>query len=560
MKHLFILLTLTSLLLAACGGTPTPDIEATVQAAIAATQAAPDIEATVQAAIAATQAAQSTDMPSAEPTSTPMLPADTPMPEQPTNTPVSEPAGGTSTPAPLITTGVPALAACTYYVAPGGNDSAPGTEAQPWATFQHASDSAQPGDTVCFRGGTYPTEETHLARSGTADALITFTAYPGEAPILDGRNSAAELLILDPGTSYLRISGFTLQNFRIWGVELSGDNHHIQLDHLDIGGGEASIHFTYGETEGPPAEGPVEYIVVEDSTIHGSQYSAVDCTPGPCNHMSIRRVEIYNTGLEGEAFYGSDGLEFARGHDVLVEDCYVHDNGGDGIDLNSRDREGNVPGIIVRRNRVVRNHLNGIKLWAGGRMENNLVWGQGNSAVWVGTFASSVEVINNTIAYNMWDPAYSERNWVFVAGYPEFGSPPAVKLTLVNNIFAFNADPTDGGPTGIYLGAGVNLVREGHNLYWSRDDGEITAEFVSGRDDPDFTRAEIADGIWTASTGQGQGNITSEPLFVSDWPEVDLHLRAGSPAVNAGSAEGAPADDIEGHPRDATPDVGVYER
>ena len=41
MKHLFMLLTLTSLLLAACGGAPTPDVEATVQAAIMATGADP---------------------------------------------------------------------------------------------------------------------------------------------------------------------------------------------------------------------------------------------------------------------------------------------------------------------------------------------------------------------------------------------------------------------------------------------------------------------------------------------------------------------------------------
>jgi len=559
MKHLLILLTLASLLLAACGGTPTPNIEATVQAAIAATQAAPNIEATVQAAVAATQTAQLAEM-SIKPTDTPMPPPDTPMPEPPTNTPVPEPAAGTAAPRPSVTVAI-APVACTYYVAPSGNDSAPGAEAQPWATFQYAADTAQPGDTVCFRGGTYVTEETtHLTRSGTADAPITFIAYPGETPILDGGNSAAELLILDPGTSYLRISGFALSNFRIWGMELSGENRHIHLDHLDIGGGEASVRFTYGETEGPPEDGPVEYIVLEDSTIHGSQYSAVDCTPGPCNQMVFRRLEIYNTGLEGEAFYGSDGLELARGHDILVEDCYVHDNGGDGIDLNSRDREGNVPGIVVRRNRVIRNHLNGIKLWAGGRMENNVVWGQGDSAVWVGTFISTLEVVNNTIAYNMWDPAYSERNWVFVAGYPEFGSPPPVTLTLVNNIFAFNADPTDGGPTGIYLGAGVNLVREDHNLYWSREDGEITAEFVSGRDDPDFTRAEIANGTWAASTGQGQENVAADPLFVSSWPEVDLHLQAGSPAVNAGSVEGAPSDDIEGHPHDDHPDIGAYER
>jgi hypothetical protein len=481
------------------------------------------------------------------------------MPEQPTNTPVPEPAGGTPTLPPPITTGATALVACTYYVTPGGNDSAPGTEAQPWATFQHAADTAQPGDTICFWGGSYPTEETHLTHSGTADAVITFIAYPGETPTLDGEGSTAELLILDQGTSYLRISGFALRNFRVWGMELSGENRHIQLDHLDISGGEASIHFTYGESaESPPAEGPVEYITLEDSTIYGSQYSAVDCTPGPCNHMVIRRVEIYNTGLEGEAFYGSDGLEFARGYPVLVEDCYVHDNGGDGIDLNSRDRVGNATGVVVRRNRVVRNHLNGIKLWAGGRVENNVVWGQGNSAMWVGTFPSTMEVVNNTIAYNMWDPAYSERNWAFVAGYPEEMDSPPVMLTLVNNVFAFNADPTDSGPTGIYLGPGVNLVREEHNLYYSREDGEITAEFVSGRD-VDFTRAEITDGTWASYTGRGQNDTTDDPLFVSGWPEVDLHLQAGSPAVNAGSTEGAPADDAEGHPRDAQPDLGAYD-
>jgi hypothetical protein len=230
--------------------------------------------------------------------------------------------------------------------------------------------------------------------------------------------------------------------------------------------------------------------------------------------MVIRRVEIYGTGLTGESFYGSDGLEFARGYPVLVEDCYIHDNGGDGIDLNSRDRGGNASGVIVRRNRVVRNHLNGIKLWAGGRMENNVIWGQGNSAVWVGTFTSTLEIVNNTIAYNMWDPAYSERNWALVAGYPEELAGPPVTLTLVNNLFAFNADPSDGGPTGIYLGPGVALVREEHNLYYSRAESEITAEFVTGRDG-DFTRAEITDGTWAALTGQGQHDVTDDPRFIS---------------------------------------------
>jgi hypothetical protein len=118
------------LLSAACGGTPTPDIEATVQAAVAATQTA-----------------QSAAMPAAEPTNTPMPPADIPMPGAPTHTPVPEPVGDTPTP-PSPITGAAGPVACTYYVAPSGSDDTPGIEAQPWATFQQAADTAQPGDTL----------------------------------------------------------------------------------------------------------------------------------------------------------------------------------------------------------------------------------------------------------------------------------------------------------------------------------------------------------------------------------------------------------------------------
>lgn len=114
-------------------------------------------------------------------------------------------------------------------------------------------------------------------------------------------------------------------------------------------------------------------------------------------------------------------------------------------------------------------------------------------------------------------------------------------------------------PTGLYLGEHVALT-EHHNLYWSRSDGEIHAALVSGRD-PWFSRAEIADGTWTSHTGQGQGDVTSSPLFVSGWPEVDLHLQQGSQAISAGSANLAPAVDLEGNPRPLGTgvDIGAYE-
>jgi hypothetical protein len=453
---------------------------------------------------------------------------------------------------------------CSYYVSPDGDDNAPGNESQPWGSVQYAVESAQPGDTVCFRGGIYPPEEAiHISQSGTAEDLIVFIAYPGERAILDGGGTVTEMFIFEQHASYLRLSGFTLQNFTIWGIELSGENRFVQFDHLEIIGGEAAIHFTYGESsEGPPAEGPVEHITLEDSLIHGSQYSAVDCTPGPCNHMSIRRVEVYGTGLAGEAFYGSDGIEFARGYPVLVEDCYVHDNGGDGIDLNSRDRDGHAVDVIVRRNRVIRNHLNGIKLWAGGRIENNIVWGQGNSAIWSGTFHSTLEIVNNTVAFNMWDPTYSERNWSVVVGYPEEISSPQVDLLLVNNIFAYNTGPEVGDSTGVFLGPGVKLS-EHNNLYYSRDDEEITAEYLG----TEVTRQDMADGTWTDLTGQGQNNLAEDPLFISDWPQVNLQVENASPVIDAGDDAYCPTEDYLGNPRpvdgnndgSADCDIGAFE-
>lgn len=66
-----------------------------------------------------------------------------------------------------------------------GDDAAGGSEQSPWKTLRHAFRQLSPGDTLYLRGGTYY-EKPSLSRSGTAEAPITISAYPGELAVLDG--------------------------------------------------------------------------------------------------------------------------------------------------------------------------------------------------------------------------------------------------------------------------------------------------------------------------------------------------------------------------------------
>ena len=84
----------------------------------------------------------------------------------------------------------------TFYVAPGGNDSNPGTEAQPFATIEKARQAVRAinksmsGDiAVVLRGGTYPIVRTiafDAADSGTGGHDVIYQAAPNETAVISG--------------------------------------------------------------------------------------------------------------------------------------------------------------------------------------------------------------------------------------------------------------------------------------------------------------------------------------------------------------------------------------
>ncbi|NBV24024.1 MAG: pectate lyase [Proteobacteria bacterium] len=127
-------------------------------------------------------------------------------------------------------------AGLSWYVAPTGDDAAPGTLAKPFATVQRAQQAAAAGDTVFLRGGTYAMREDQIAsrkgifasvmvldKSGTPDQPITYRASPGERPVFD----CSLVKPKDQRVSAFLVTGswLHLQEIEVTGVQVTIKTH-----------------------------------------------------------------------------------------------------------------------------------------------------------------------------------------------------------------------------------------------------------------------------------------------------------------------------------------------
>ena len=92
----------------------------------------------------------------------------------------------------------------TLWVDPAlGDDAATGSKDAPWKTLGHALRQLAPGDMLYLRGGTYY-EKVFLTRSGTPDAPITISSFPGELAVIDG---GLREFVEDPAGSWEPLTG-----------------------------------------------------------------------------------------------------------------------------------------------------------------------------------------------------------------------------------------------------------------------------------------------------------------------------------------------------------------
>ncbi len=416
----------------------------------------------------------------------------------------------------------------SFYVAPYGDDAGSGTFDLPWRTIQHATEMLEPGDTVYIRGGVYE-EYMELSRGGSYGNYITYLAYPGETPILDGK-----AVDWDDGfdlaeESYIKIDGLVIRNWNGFGIVSSGQSSHIVVKNVEVHDCDTAIRlFDYHKDW-----------ITENAYLHHNSLIGFDCSPGPCTNITMREIRSMYNGVEGDT--AADGFAFESGNNILVEDCEASYNGGDGFDFKS-------DGTHLARVLAHDNGRNNIKLWGEkSSLINALSFDSGLTNL-VLEEGGSFRVVNCLFA--------NRRSYGYLATLGGYETSTPTSIVLYNNIF-YNDNSAMGGTT-LYYPMGAMLTAN-NNIYWNpyRIDDVICAGFVDGC----FSSDDINDGTWSAASGTDSDSAYADPLFV-DAGSKDFHLTAESPAVDTGNSDVAPDIDLEGTPRPqgSGVDIGSYER
>jgi CSLREA domain-containing protein len=420
-----------------------------------------------------------------------------------------------------------------YYVSPDGDDAHPGSFDQPWRTIQHAVDNVEPGDTIWVRGGTY-NEGVDIETYGLPGLPITLGGYPGEVAILDGSGLERRDGIVIGGADYWTLQDLVIRDYSEEGERGFGfvswcNSQGITLRNLEFSLVGTPIKFQLGGEE----------VLIEDVYGHDYDYTGFDCGPdGPCWYFTLRRVTMTGPGEGNNP--SADGFAVENGIGILVEDCIAESQAGDGFDLKS---DHTTLQRVISRNNAGSN----IKLWGSrSSLINSLSYDSGQINLMLAE-GGSYTVINNTIANRT-----SDGYLATLGGYQTL---TPTNISLYNNIF-YNDNPAMASTT-VYYPEGAILTAD-HNLYYNpyRENALICADFA-GRC---FSSSEVSDGTWYAETGNGQHSLYEDPLFVNA-ANRDYHLAAYSPAIDAGTSEGAPAVDLDGlsRPQAKGYDIGSYE-
>ena len=408
--------------------------------------------------------------------------------------------------------------------------------------------AARPGDTVTVRAGTY-NEAVVFPLSGSPVAgSITLQGEPGA--ILDGTGRSGAGITIN-NRNYIRVVGLTVRNFRSgtpMGISVEGSSsfielrnnliHNIERPNGNAHGiafyGTAATPMTnivvegneirncqLGQSESLVLNGNIDGFSVAGNTVHDNDNIGIDFIgfegTGPAAQDQARNgvcVDnlVYNITSATNPTYGGDrsagGIYVDGGRDIVIERNTV-DNCDIGIEVASEHSGKAASNITVRNNFIARGYLGNI-LMGGYAADRGM--------------AQNVVVVNNTTYQGALGEIELQYN--------------CDRITIENNIL----NARSGQP------------------YISNSGGNNTNVLVEC--DIYFGASNTSPGAFPDARAR-----FVNPLLVG--PFADLHLQAGSPAIDAGidlgnDSHGQPlsgATDIDGGTRlrGGTIDIGAHE-
>jgi hypothetical protein len=425
---------------------------------------------------------------------------------------------------------VMAHAATKYYVSGTGNDSANGlTETTAFLTLQHAANVTEPGDTVYVMNGIYTNScagchVMDVSRPGTADAWITFTAYPGQKPKI--QFNGWEGIFIQPAAAYIEVSGFTIE----------GNNYNVTLEGAQKQSTTKPDPAYNGNCiasdgrKGTATQKP-HHLRILNNTLYACGGEGVSAIQS--DYVTISGNTIYDTSWY--SIYGTSGIstfEDWNSDDSTVTKMFITGNrlfgNGQLIPTSSDGVITDGEGIIVDscRNASYQPKI-GIAAYTGRTyIANNVIYDNGSSAI--EAFQSDhVDIAYNSTFNNVLVPLLSGRGEVFVNA--------ASDVKVIGNIlYAANGQ----NPVAVLKTA--RAVELDYNVYYN--------------------------GVLAAGTVGGAHDVMADPLYVDSGNasrlNVVLKVKPASPAVGTGTTNLAPATDFEGNPRPGSKgyDRGAYQQ
>ncbi len=420
--------------------------------------------------------------------------------------------------------------ATTYYVDrnhSSASNTNPGTLDLPWLTIQHAAETLISGDTVYVRGGTY-NEYVHTMHSGDATGYIVFSAYPGEAPTIDGTGitDVGNLFIVDQ--SYIKLIGFEIRNFTGTGIWIE-NAAYIEISDCVI----HDVEFGIGVADG------THDFVFNRVEAHHFDYYGFDASPSggaDCYNGTFNDC-IAHTWRDPALGHECDGFALSHQgnqHDFVLNRCKAHTVGD---------------GFVIGGNNVTVNRCSAHDAEVGYK-----IWGDDV------TIVNCLSYHNETSNFELdWD----EKPGTTTVQNCTFMDAQIYNIWVENagdSLHMYNSIIVAGDNIGLaFEQMGVSNYQGDYNIFHNDDPDRA---IVVGYTD-EFSVSQIATGEWTTYSGQDAYSMVaySDTSLFIDPTNFDLHLLQTSPAVDNGTSAGAPSNDYDGNPRPSGDgyDIGAYE-